>query len=184
MTDRDQERQGPSGPDPQASPDPLRLRARPQPVTRINRKVVIGGAALLLVLISVIVLLALKPPSLRAADRQELFNVEYKPITGALSKLPATYDGVRPEKKSDGPGTPAPVIRPGVPQLVTAAPDFLADAERVEQARLARMAGQALESGVFFRLQLKPAPKEAATKEGPIRSRKRHPSRQRAASRR
>ena len=57
MTDSDQERQGPSGPDPQASPDPLRLRARPQPVTRINRKIVIGGAALLLVLISLIVLL-------------------------------------------------------------------------------------------------------------------------------
>jgi type IV secretion system protein VirB10 len=33
----------------------------------------------------------------------------------------------------------------------------------MEKARLARMAGQARESGVFFRLQLKPAPKEAKT---------------------
>jgi type IV secretion system protein VirB10 len=167
MTDRDQERQGQPGPDPQASPDPLRLRARPQPVTRINRKVVIGGAALLLVLISLIVLLALTPPSLRVGDRQELFNIEYKPITDALSKLPATYDGVKPDKKSDVPGMEPPVIKPGVPLLVTAAPD-LVDADRAEKARLARMAGQALESGVFFRLQLKAPPvKEAVKKESP-----------------
>ena len=47
----------------------LELRARPQPVTRINRKVLIGGAAVLLVLISGIVLVALKPPSLRIGER-------------------------------------------------------------------------------------------------------------------
>jgi type IV secretory pathway VirB10-like protein len=164
MTDRDQERQGPAGRDPQASPDPLRLRARPQPVTRINRKIVIGGAALLLVVISLIVLLALTPPSLRVGDRQELFNVEYKPITDALSKLPASYDGVKPDKKSDAPGMEPPVIKPGVPLLVAPAPD-LVDADRAEKARVARMAGQALESSVFFRLQLKPPPKETVKKE-------------------
>ena len=49
--------QQPPGSDQQASPEPLELRARPQPVTRINRKIVIGGAALLLVLIALIVLL-------------------------------------------------------------------------------------------------------------------------------
>ena len=164
MTDRDQERQGQPGPDPQAPPENLELRARPQPVTRINRKIVIGGAALLLVVISLIVLLALTPPSLRVGDRQELFNVEYKPITDALSKLPASYDGVKPDKKSDAPGMEPPVIKPGVPLLVAPAPD-LVDADRAEKARVARMAGQALESSVFFRLQLKPPPKETVKKE-------------------
>ena len=137
MTDQQQ----PPGPGPETPPDPLRLRARPQPVTRINRKVVIGGAALLLVLISLIVLLALTPPSLRVGDRQELFNVEYKPITDALSKLPATYDGVKADKKIDGPEKEPPVVKPGVPMLVTPAPD-LVDAGSAEKARLARMAGQ------------------------------------------
>ena len=84
----------------------LELRARPQPVTRINRKVLIGGAAVLLVLISGIVLVALKPPSLRLGERPELFNVDHKPITDGLSKLPATYDGLRPEKKAEGPKLP------------------------------------------------------------------------------
>jgi type IV secretion system protein VirB10 len=55
----------------------------------------------------------------------------------------------------------------GVPLLVTPAPDLLTDAERAEKARLARLAGEALESGVFFRLQLKPPPKETVKKEAP-----------------
>jgi type IV secretion system protein TrbI len=165
MTDQQQ----PPGPGPQASPDPLRLRARPQPVTRIDRRIVIGGAALLLVLISMIVLLALKPPSLHVAGPQELFNVDYKPVTDALSKLPASYDGVQPDKKADAgrQPSPPPVLSPGVPSLKVPAADPLTDAERIEIERLARMAGQARESGVFFRLQLKAPPAEAARKEAP-----------------
>jgi type IV secretion system protein TrbI len=163
MTDR--ERQGQPRPDPKVAPETLELRARPQPVTRINRKVVIGAAAVLLRLISFIVLLALKPPSLRVAGPQELFNVEHKPVTDALSKLPAGYDGIRPEKKADAGKPPlvAPPLLPGVPPLKASMPDPDAEADRMEKARLARMAGQARESGVFFRLQLKPAPKETKT---------------------
>jgi type IV secretion system protein TrbI len=160
MTDRDQ--QGQPKPDAKVGPETLELRARPQPVTRINRKVVIGATAVLLSLIAFVVLLALKPPSLRLADRQELFSVEHKPVTDALSKLPASYDGVRPEKKADaGKQASAPPLP--VPALKAPAVDPLTDAERMEIARLARMAGQARESGVFFRLQLKPAPKETKT---------------------
>ena len=160
MTDQGQPRQ--ATPDPKVAPETLELRARPQPVTRINRKVVIGAAAVLLCLISFIVLLALKPPSLRVAGPPELFNVEHKPVTDALSKLPASYDGVRPEKKVDaGKQPPAPLVP--IPVLKAPAADLLTDAERMEIARLARMAGQAKESSVFFRLQLKPAPKETKT---------------------
>jgi type IV secretion system protein VirB10 len=160
MTDQGQPRQPNS--DPNAAPETLGLRARPQPVTRINRKVVIGAAAVLLCLISFIVLLALKPPSLRVAGPQELFNVEHKPVTDALSKLPASYDGVKPDKKADTRKLPPTPLSP-VPVLTAPAADLLTDAERMEIARLARMAGQAKESGVFFRLQLKPAPKETKT---------------------
>ena len=146
-------------PDPangKVAPEPLELRARPQPVTRINRKVLIGGAAVLLFLISGIVLVALKPPSLRIGSPQELFNVDHKPITDGLSKLPATYDGVKGDAKVD-----APKLTKGVPETVSPIGDAVAEAERVEKARLARMAGQARESQVFFRLQLKAQPREA-----------------------
>ena len=151
----------PPKPDPKMAPEILELRARPQPVTRINRKVLIGGAAVLLLLISGIVLVALKPPSLRIASPQELFNVDHKPITDGLSKLPASYDGVKRDTKTD-----APKSAPGVPELTASAiGDPIAEAERVEKSRLARMAGQARESQVFFRLQLKAPPREALAAE-------------------
>jgi type IV secretion system protein VirB10 len=165
MTDQGQ--QPPPDPGAKVPPEALQLRARPQPVTRINRKVVIGAAAVLLCLISFIVLLALKPLSLRIAGNQELFNVEHKPVTDALSKLPASYDGIGSEKKEKaGSGKPS-AVAPAVPlPLKVPGVDALSDAERMEIARLARMAGQARESGVFFRLQLKAPPaKETVTKE-------------------
>ena len=159
-------------PEPNNSADPeaevaleaLELRARPQPVTRINRKVLIGGAAVLLLLISGVVLVALKPPSLRIGSPQELFNVDHKPISDGLSKLPATYDGVRPDKKIDVGKAPEPAV-PSVRQLTEPASDPAAEAERIEKARLARMAGQARESQVFFRLALKTPPRDAVTAE-------------------
>jgi type IV secretion system protein VirB10 len=152
---------------PNAPPEPesledLNLRARPAPVTRINRKVLIGGAAVLLLLISLVVLAALRSPSLRISGSQELYNVDHKPITDALSKLPATYDGVRPDR-------PAVVAKPDplVPQLKTAPEtvDPATEAARAEQARLARLAGQARESPLFFRLQQKSAPRESVKAE-------------------
>jgi type IV secretion system protein VirB10 len=165
MTDQGQE--PPPNQGPKVAPETLQLRARPQPVTRINRKVVIGAAAVLLCLISFIVLLALKPPSLRVAGNQELFNVEHKPVTDALSKLPASYDGVGSEKKEKAESAKQSAAAPPVPlPLKVPGVDSLTDAERMEIARLARMAGEARESGVFFRLQLKAPPaKEAVTKE-------------------
>jgi len=151
--------QGPNAPPEPEPPEALRLRARPAPVTRINRKMLIGGAAVLLLVISLVVLAALRPPSLRITGGQELYNVDHKPITEALSKLPATYDGVRPDR-------PAVAVvakpDPGVPQL-KAAPETVdpaAEAARAEQARLARLAGQARESPLFFRLQLKASPRD------------------------
>jgi type IV secretion system protein VirB10 len=130
-------------------PETLELRARPQPVTRINRRVLIGGAAVVLMFISALVLVALKPPSLRLGDRPELFNVDHKPVTDGLSKLPATYDGMRADKKVDDPKLPA-----GVPKLI-ARPDALDDVEALEKAKLARLGLQARESQVFFRIQAK-----------------------------
>jgi type IV secretion system protein TrbI len=139
------------------APETLELRARPQPVTRINRKVVFGGAAIVILLVSFLVLVALQPPKLHVGTPRELINVENKPITESLARLPATYDGVRPERP------PEPVRPPsGIPQLNEAGGDPIDQAEQVERARLARMAGQARESQVFFRLQLKAPPQDSA----------------------
>jgi type IV secretion system protein TrbI len=133
------------------APETLELRARPQPVTRINRRVLIGLAAVVLFVLSTLVLLALKPPSLRGGGgaRPELFNLEQKPVPDALSKLPASYDGVRPGKTPEENKPP-----PGVPKLVAAA--SVTDEDAVDRARLLRLAGQARDSQLFFRVQTKP----------------------------
>ncbi|MCL4765419.1 MAG: conjugal transfer protein TraI [Hyphomicrobiaceae bacterium] len=138
------------------SPETLELRARPQPVTRINRKVVFGGAALVLLLVAILVLVALQPPELQVGTPRELINVEHKPITESLARLPATYDGVRTDRP------PEPVRPPAeIPQLTEAGREPIDQAEQVERARLVRMAGQARESQVFFRLQLQ-APRQGS----------------------
>lgn len=146
-------------PDAKAAPEAFALRARPQPVTRINRKVLIGGAALILILISGLVLVAFKPPTLRALTPEELINVEHKPITDRLARLPATYDSVPGEEKPGEEKTEAAKVPIGVPKLT---PPNLADprgdTERIEKEHLVRMAVQARESQVFFRLQLKAPP--------------------------
>jgi len=134
------------------APETLELRARPQPVTRINPRLLISAAAGGLVGIASIVLLALRPPSFRSDVAQELYAVDRKPITDGLAKLPTSYEDVRPavSVRRDAPSLPA-----GVPSLQTVSADPRVEAERVETERLARMEGQAREAPVFFRLQLK-----------------------------
>jgi type IV secretion system protein VirB10 len=159
---------GPTDPQAPASeskvaPENLELRTPPQPVTRINRKVLIGAAAVVLLLIAGLVLLALRAPSLRVAAPQELFNVEHKPIADALSKLPASYDGLPPDKKAPA----AKATAPGVPKGVPAAKpgDGDDEADRAEKALLARMEAEARKSPVFFRLALRAPPKDTTAAE-------------------
>ena len=124
----------------------------------------IGAAAVVLLVIAGLVLVALRAPSLRVAAPNELFNVDHKPIADALSKLPATYDGVQTHKKAPT-DKEAPTVPKGVQHLTAQPGDAVDEADRAEKARLARLAIQARESQVFFRLQLKPPPKESAATE-------------------
>jgi type IV secretion system protein VirB10 len=142
----------PATADAEVDREALELRARPQPVTRINRRVLIGGAAVVLIVISGLVLLALRPPSLRVSTTEELINVEHKPVTEALSALPTTYDGLPMKEKM----SEAAKVAPDAPNLTHQGPiPSLEDGKSIEEERLARMAGQARESQVFFRLQAK-----------------------------
>jgi type IV secretion system protein VirB10 len=163
MTTGPGEPQGPA-PESKVAPDTLELRARPRPVTRINRKVLIGAAAVVLLVIAGLVLVALRAPSLRVAAPNELFNVDHKPIADALSKLPESYDGVQPDRKAPSGKQPPTGLPKGVPDLGQPG-DAVDEAARAEKARLARMAAQARESQVFFRLALKAPPKEAPAPE-------------------
>jgi type IV secretory pathway VirB10-like protein len=153
------------GPENKVEPETLELRAQLRPVTRINRKVLIGAAAVVLLVIAGLVLVALRAPSLRVTAPNELFNVEHKPIADALSKLPATYDGVQTNKKLALPKEPGPALPKGGPHLTRQPGDAVDEADRAEKALLARMEAEARKSPVFFRLQLKAPPKESAATE-------------------
>ena len=142
---------GPGTPegDGSAARERLELRARPRPVTRINRKLLAGVAGLGLFFLAGLVMVALNPPSWRGATPStELYNVDNKPKSDGLARLPSSYEGLGTNRATpDGPKTPI------VPQLQ----QLDADSERAqaERVRLARMALQARESAPFFRLQLK-----------------------------
>jgi type IV secretion system protein VirB10 len=137
----------------QTAPETLELRARPRPVTRINRKLLAGVAGLGLFFLAGLVMVALNPPSWRSATPStELYNVDNKPKSDGLARLPATYEGLGTDRK-----TPDSQKAPIVPHLQL--PDAESEREQAERVRLARMAVQARESAPFFRLQLKsPAP--------------------------
>ena len=69
--------------------DELKLRTRPRPVTRINRKVLMAGACLGVLGLFAAASIALDPPkAVDPADRQELYNTATKRgWAGGLTEL-------------------------------------------------------------------------------------------------
>ena len=132
------------------APETLELRARPKPVEQIKQKMLIGTAALVLLIIAALVLVALRPPSLRGNGAQELYNVEHKPVTDRLSALPAGYGNIAPK-------TPAVAV------LKEPSANPVAEAERRETERLAKAQQHAREAPVLFKLMLQPASRAAAS---------------------
>lgn len=154
----------PSPPKPDA--EPLALRTRPRPVTRFNRKVLIGVAGFACVVVLAATLIALEPVKFRSAGQgEELINTERKAKAEGLDALPRSYGDIKPPELGPplqgdiGP----PVVRMerdlGVDQSAGFRPDAEADAARAERLRLARQAQQAREATVFFQVS---ARREAA----------------------
>ena len=132
-----------------AAREALELRARPRPVTRINRKLLAGVIGLGLLFLAGLVMVALNPPSWRNASAPaELYNVDNKPKSDGLAKLPASYEGLGTNRN-----LPESTKGPIVPQLQV--PNADSEREQAERVRLARLAVQARESAPLFRLQLK-----------------------------
>ena len=145
------------------SVEPLELRSKPRPVTRLNKKVLMGLTALGSCLILGSLIVALNPPSFDDGDTpKELYNTANKPTAEALADLPKTYKDVTPKLGAPLPGDLGPAVYEvekdlglsDVPNLSDEAlpfrPDPVEDALRAERIRLARLAIQAKESKVFF----------------------------------
>jgi type IV secretion system protein TrbI len=139
-------------------PDDIELRVKPRPVSRINRKVLIGGTAVVCLFLFGAVLVALDPPDWRGGSKpEELYNTDRKATAEGLSKLPSSYDAIPKlgpplpgdigdalQKADTGKGAELPL--PEQPYR----PDPEADLARADRIRLARLGQQGRESKLFF----------------------------------
>ncbi|KZD07376.1 TrbI/VirB10 family protein [Oceanibaculum pacificum] len=162
---------------PKSDPESLTLRARPRPVTRFSRKVLIAGAALGSAAILGATLVALDPPTFREERRgDELYSTERKPTAEGLAELPSDYGDMPKPTPELGPPLPGDVGPPVVdmerdlgvapPSVPAFRPDPEADAARAERLRLAQQARKARESEVFFQISARQGTTDAAANPG------------------
>src|SRR3546814_10563809 len=105
----------PAAPSPKTDPEALKLRARPRPVTRFNRKVLIVGAALGSAAIFGATLVALNPPSFqKRQSADELYNIDRKQTAEGLADLPRDYGDLPKPPPKLGPPLPGDVGPPVV----------------------------------------------------------------------
>jgi type IV secretion system protein TrbI len=138
---------------PKLDPESLVLRARPRPVARFKRHVVIGVLAIAAIGIFVATWLALKAsPLAKPTSGSELYSIDRKPTADGLAGLPSGYDKIRPALGPPLPGDLGPAeLRArnglGVPVAAAATEN---DTARAEELHLAQLARQANEGNVFF----------------------------------
>lgn len=141
-------------------PEDLELRARPRPVTRVNRKLLIGGTAIVCLALFGAVLFALNPPDWGGIEKgEELYNTDRKPTAEGLSRLPQSYEGI-PKLGPPLPGDLGDAMHKAeigkdaeLPVGQPFRPDPEADLERADRIRLSRLAQQGRESKLFFQIR-------------------------------
>lgn len=140
-------------------PERLELRARPRPIRRLNKRTLIAGCGVVALLIAGATIVALSPPRLfKPTDRTELYNTDRKQTADGLTKLPKSYQDLPPKLGPPSPGDIGRAFAESEKKVGTGLSEtpFQADpeqdVERAERIRQARIAQQAKESGLLFRL--------------------------------
>jgi len=142
-------------------PERLELRARPRPIRRLNRRMLMLGCAVAAVVVAGATLIALAPPrAFKPGERSELYNTERKQTADGLSKLPKSYDQLPPRLGPPSPGDIGRAFAENEKKVAQSADapfrsDPEEDAERAERIRQARITQQAKESGLLVRLSEK-----------------------------
>ena len=142
-------------------PERLELRARPRPIRRLNRRMLMLGCGVAAVVVAGATLIALAPPrAFKPGERSELYNTERKQTADGLSKLPKSYDQLPPRLGPPSPGDIGRAFAENEKKVAQSADapfrsDPEEDAERAERIRQARITQQAKESGLLVRLSEK-----------------------------
>jgi len=146
----------------------LALRAKPRPVTRINRRVLMLLSGTRLLFVFGATNFALDPPRLfdRNETGRELIRTDNTPTPEGLEGLPRNY-GDLPKPVELGPPLPGDLggaildkereLGVGPSPDLPFRPNPEDDAARAERIRQARLASQGRESGVFFQLSTRTA---------------------------
>ncbi|WP_156434913.1 TrbI/VirB10 family protein, partial [Bradyrhizobium lablabi] len=140
-------------------PERLELRARPRPIRRLNKRTLMIGCAAAALLIAGATIVALSPPRMfKPTERTELYNTDRKQTADGLTKLPKSYQDLPPKLGPPSPGDVGRAFAESEKKLGASPSEtpFQAnpeqDVERAERIRQARIAQQAKESGLLFRL--------------------------------
>lgn len=143
-------------------PERLELRARPRPIRRLNKRTLMIGCAVAALFIAGATIIALSPPRMfKPTERTELYNTDRKQTADGLTKLPKSYQDLPPKLGPPSPGDIGRAFAESEKKLGAASAEtpFQADpeqdVERAERIRQARIAQQAKESGLLFRLSEK-----------------------------
>jgi type IV secretory pathway VirB10-like protein len=140
------------------SPEAVALRAQPQPVTRLHRRMLAVLAGGIAAAVMGATMWSLQPRQRHAGEKTELFNVDRIARTEGLNQLPADYSKLPPALPASVPelGPPLPgdlgpaIVKSQQPAVASySAPGH--DPTAAERDALQKEAETAAASSVFFR---------------------------------
>ncbi|MCP3463344.1 TrbI/VirB10 family protein [Bradyrhizobium sp. CCGUVB23] len=141
----------------------FQLRPERPGVTRISRRVLIGGTALVLAIISGAVFLALQSSEKRAPASEELYSTDHHNVADQLAGLPKDYTGVSKDAPPLGPPLPGDLGRPIVAAQTQTGP-LAVDAE---QQRVNQESEAARTSKLFASTNVRPLSATTASNDAP-----------------
>jgi type IV secretory pathway VirB10-like protein len=156
---------------PKVNPESVALRASPQPVTRLNRKVLAFGVGLAGAALLGVTFWSLQPHRQSRNPATELFNVDRIARAESLDQLPKDYAGVPAPPKPQVPVLGEPLPGDLGPAVLKAhqPPDARPTGAGVDPAQTERLAAEeAARSSVFFRSSSGSTGARAATGPAPI----------------
>lgn len=143
---------------PKVNPESLALRAAPQAVMRLNRRMLVVLAALLAGAVLGAMIWSLQPAKRKSAPASELYNVERVSRAENVDQLPKDYSKLQASEKSRVPALGHPLPGDLGPAILQAERNAQASgqpaySDPAQAERLARIrdAEEAAKSAVFFR---------------------------------
>lgn len=155
-------------PDPETSPSSeeitqsLRLRPERPRVTRMSRKILVGGVAAVAILVSGAAFWALQNNRATSSKPEDTHSTEHRNVADGLATLPKDYSGVPRDVPRLGPPLPGDLGRPIVAAQTQTSP-IAVDAE---QQRANQETEAARTSKVFASTNVRPQPVQSPSFEG------------------